>query len=39
MLYSEAAYFEGYHFAHVAAWEENNRLKRIKRKMAEARAR
>lgn len=27
--YSEAAYFDGYAFAHVAAWEEEKRLKLI----------
>ena len=27
--YSEAAYFDGFHFAHIAAWQEHLRLKRI----------
>lgn len=29
MIYSEAAYFDGYHFAHIAAFEEHKRLQRI----------
>jgi hypothetical protein len=29
MDYAEASYFDGYHFQHIAAFEENNRLKRI----------
>lgn len=29
MLYSEASYFDGYHFAHIAAYFEQMRLKRI----------
>lgn len=28
-MYSELAYFEGYAFQHIAAWEEHKRLKRI----------
>jgi hypothetical protein len=28
MIYSEATYFDGYHFAHCAAWEEKRRLDR-----------
>lgn len=28
--YSEASYFDGYHFQHIAAWEEHRRLKRIR---------
>lgn len=28
--YAEWAYFEGYHFQHIAAWQENLRLKRIR---------
>lgn len=34
MLYSEAAYFDGYHVAHIAAYEE---AKRLSRKRDEAR--
>ena len=34
MLYSEASYFDGYHFAHIAAREEHLRLVR---KLTEAR--
>lgn len=30
MSYSEAAYFDGNHCAHVAAWEETKRLARIR---------
>ncbi len=30
MLYSEAAYFDGNHCQHVAAWEEEKRLARIR---------
>jgi hypothetical protein len=29
MIYSEAAYFDGAHVAHIAAWYERQRLKRI----------
>lgn len=36
MLYSEAAYFDGNHCAHVAAWEESNRLARLQRQGQEA---
>lgn len=28
MLYSEASYFDGYHFAHIAARDEHMRIKR-----------
>lgn len=28
--YSEASYFDGYHFQHIAAFEEEARLERIK---------
>ncbi len=31
MDYSEASYFDGYHFHHIAAWEEARRLKNILR--------
>lgn len=30
MLYSEASYFDGYAFQHIAAWEEHKRLTRIR---------
>ena len=29
MVYSEASYFDGYHFQHIVAWEEIKRLKNI----------
>lgn len=29
MMYAEASYFDGYHFAHIAAYEDAKRLKRI----------
>jgi hypothetical protein len=35
MLYSEASYFEGFHFAHIAMWEDHMRLAR-KRSAARA---
>ena len=28
-MYAELSYFDGYHFAHIAAWEEERRLRRI----------
>lgn len=28
MLYGEASYFDGYAFAHIAAWEDHKRLLR-----------
>jgi hypothetical protein len=31
MLYSEASYFEGAHFAHIAAWQDHQRLVRLAR--------
>lgn len=31
MSTSEAVYFEGAHFAHIVAWEEERRLERIRR--------
>lgn len=40
IIYSEASYFDGYHFQHIAEWEEQRRLKRIRdncRKLAERR--
>jgi hypothetical protein len=30
-MYAEASYFEGFHFAHIAAYEEELRLRRIRR--------
>lgn len=33
MSYSEASYFDGYHFAHIAAREEFLRVERIKRRL------
>lgn len=33
MMYAEASYFDGYHFQHIAAWEEQKRLKRIEKQM------
>lgn len=32
MIYSEASYFEGYHFAHIAEWQDFQRLERIRAK-------
>jgi hypothetical protein len=29
MLYSEASYFQGYAYAHIAAWEDHQRLHRL----------
>lgn len=29
MLYSEASYFDGYHFAHIASWLDHKRLERL----------
>lgn len=37
MLYGEASYFDGYHFAHIAEWLEHKRLERIARDMRERR--
>lgn len=36
MLYAEAAYFDGHHCAHVAAWEEHRRLQRLAREAVAA---
>jgi hypothetical protein len=36
MMYSEAAYFEGNHCQHVAAWEEAKRLARLRKQGQEA---
>lgn len=36
MLYAEAAYFDGHHCAHVAAWEEHRRLQRLRRALDRA---
>jgi len=30
VLYSEASYFDGYHFSHIALWEDYNRLARLR---------
>lgn len=30
VLYSEASYFDGYHFQHIADFEEHKRLQRIR---------
>jgi hypothetical protein len=29
MAYAEASYFDGYHFQHIAAWQDHQRLARI----------
>jgi hypothetical protein len=29
-MYAELSYFEGYHFQHIAAWQEGQRLARIR---------
>lgn len=34
LIYSEAAYFDGNHCQHVAAWEEHKRLERKRREAA-----
>lgn len=34
MIYSEAAYFDGNHCQHVAAWEDAKRLARIRKQGA-----
>lgn len=31
MLYSEASYFDGYHFAHIAAYEDARRLRKLRK--------
>jgi hypothetical protein len=31
MLYSEASYFDGYHFQHIADWQEWKRICNIKK--------
>lgn len=36
MIYSEASYFDGYHFAHIAAYEDDQRIKRINAANAKA---
>lgn len=33
MMYAEASYFDGYHFQHIAAWEDYKRLQRIQRQL------
>lgn len=30
MIYAEASYFEGYHFAHIAAWIDHKRVRRLR---------
>lgn len=35
MIYAEASYFDDYHFQHIVAWQEHNRLKHIRAKIAE----
>jgi len=32
MIYSEASYFDGYHFHHISAWIEARRVRRIQLK-------
>jgi len=32
MIYAEAAYFDGVHVAHIAAWQDHKRLERIRRR-------
>lgn len=39
MIYAEASYFDGYHFAHIAAHVEHVRLKRITDKLQQLRER
>ncbi len=34
--YSEASYFDGYAFQHIAAWQEEQRLKNARRNAAKA---
>lgn len=34
MIYAEASYFDGYAFAHIAAYNEQQRLKRIANRTA-----
>lgn len=34
--YSEASYFDGYAFQHIAAWQEEQRLKRARKEAAKA---
>lgn len=35
MLYSEASYFDGYHFQHIAAYLDNQRIKRLDKQARE----
>lgn len=35
VLYAEASYFDGYHFAHIAARDEHKRLQRIEKRCAQ----
>lgn len=39
MIYAEASYFDGYHFAHIAARDEHDRLRRKRRAAAISRNR
>lgn len=32
-MYAELSYFDGYHFQHIAAWQEQQRLARIRGRM------
>lgn len=36
MDYAEASYFDGYHFQHIAAFHEEQRLRRIRKDAAKA---
>lgn len=36
MIYSEASYFDGFHFAHIAARDEHNRLTAISKRNSAA---
>lgn len=37
VAYSELSYFEGYHYAHIAAYQEHLRIKRLNKQAAAAR--
>lgn len=32
-MYAEMSYFDGYHFQHIAQWQEQKRLQRIRERM------
>lgn len=32
MIYAEASYFDGYHFAHIVAYEDHRRVLRIRKR-------